>query len=393
MNKEKKINPELRFSEFRNNWIENELRNLEIYVADGNYGELYPKATQFNIDGIPFIRVNNIRNGRIVWNDMKFINLELHEVLKSGHLKTNDVLVSTRGEIGLVAYVTEQFDNANINAQLCLLRSNSVNTLMLFYYLQSAYGQVQFKRLQTGSALKQLPKGNLSSLKINLPSIEEQVKIATFLSLIDRKIDLLEKKTELLEQQKRGLLQKIFSQEIRFRKNDGSNFDKWFSKKLSETVTYHASNLSQSFINEQNKGIYKVYGAIGLIGTSINYIHSSPYISIVKDGAGVGRVQKCEAFTSCTSTLGALINSDDTNIDFIYYLINTIDFKKFIVGSTIPHIYFKDYGELKVEIPSLEEQKHIVNFLVKYDLLIDNIKVQIEKTEELKRGLLQKMFV
>ncbi|HUX57809.1 MAG TPA: restriction endonuclease subunit S [Bacteroidales bacterium] len=192
-------------------WETKKLGELDIYISDGNYGELYPRADQMVSQGVPFIRANNIKNLKLSMDDMKFIDSEHHKILTSGHLKTGDILVTTRGDIGMLAYVDEEFNNANINAQICLLRVNSsLNAEYLLNFLSSRWGIVQFKSLQTGSALKQLPKSNLSKILINLPCIKEQTKIADFLSGINDKINHTHKQIEKAETWKKGLLQQMF---------------------------------------------------------------------------------------------------------------------------------------------------------------------------------------
>jgi type I restriction enzyme, S subunit len=192
-------------------WEMKKLGKLDLYISDGNYGELYPKASEMKNSGIPFIRANNIKNLSLVWNDMKFIEEDHHKILTSGHLLENDILVTTRGDIGMVAYVTSEFEGANINAQICLLRTKSnVNPKYLLQYLGSEYGHKQFKSLQTGSALKQLPKGNLVKLNIPYPTLPEQTKIANFLSSIDEKINRTESQIQQTQAWKKGLLQQMF---------------------------------------------------------------------------------------------------------------------------------------------------------------------------------------
>ena len=192
-------------------WERATLKEIDIEISDGNYGELYPNQSDFKLEGIPFIRANNLKNGKITWNDMRFIDSSLHKALKSGHLLNKDILISTRGDIGTVALVKEEFQGANINAQLCLLRNpKACNTIFLFYFLLSENAKKQFLELTTGSALKQLPRKNLLNLTVDFPSLEEQEKIADFLTAIDRKIEAVSQQIDRTEQFKKGLLQKMF---------------------------------------------------------------------------------------------------------------------------------------------------------------------------------------
>ena len=194
-------------------WKTKFIKDLRLYISDGNYGELYPTSSQFVKQGIAFIRANNIKHLKIVDDDMRFIDRELHKILTSGHLKEDDILVTTRGDIGTLAIVENNYVGANINAQICLLRvidTNQIYARYLLYFLASSFGQKQFKELETGTALKQLPKKNLDKILVNLPCIEEQKKIAEFLTAIDERIDHTTAQLPYTKQWKKGLLQQMF---------------------------------------------------------------------------------------------------------------------------------------------------------------------------------------
>ena len=194
-------------------WVTKTIKELNLYISDGNYGELYPTSAQFVSHGVPFIRANNIKNLKVTNNDMRFIDENLHQILNSGHLKTNDIIVTTRGDIGMVALVDSSHEGSNINAQICLLRvvdQSQLSPQFLLYFLDSSFGQKQFKELQTGTALKQLPKKSLDKIITLVPSINEQTKIANFLSSIDQKIDVVSEQLEQAKLWKKGLLQQMF---------------------------------------------------------------------------------------------------------------------------------------------------------------------------------------
>ena len=122
---------------------------------------------------------------------MKYITKEKHASLLSGHLQENDILITTRGDIGKVAIVDKKFIDANINAQIALLRLNNKSEVIPYYlleYLNYNYNYIQ--TFITGSALKQLPIKNLMKLQINFPSIEIQRKYSKLLIIYNKKIDI-----------------------------------------------------------------------------------------------------------------------------------------------------------------------------------------------------------
>lgn len=168
------------------------MEELDFIISDGNYGELYPKANELLSEGVPFIRVNNLVDGYLVHKDLVYISEKQHSVLTSGHLKANDILITTRGEIGKIALVDSSFENANINAQICLIRTQeNMASKYLHQYLQTNLSQMEITSFQTGSALKQLPKKRLGDITINYPSLmEEQIQIGNFFTNLDNLITL-----------------------------------------------------------------------------------------------------------------------------------------------------------------------------------------------------------
>lgn len=194
------------------NWEKVRLKEVNIKISDGNYGEAYPKEKDFKNEGVPFIRSVNIQNSKLTFEDMRYISQSLHNTLLQGHLKENDILITTRGDIGLVAYVTNDFANSNINAQICLLRvfDKNIHPKYLFYFLTTSFLQKQLLKYQTGSALKQLPKNSLKDLKLLIPQYEEQIKIVDFLVELDKKMDLIEEKIHETMKFKKSLLQQMF---------------------------------------------------------------------------------------------------------------------------------------------------------------------------------------
>jgi type I restriction enzyme S subunit len=166
-------------------WLE--IGDLDIHISDGNYSSKYPRSEEFIESGVPFIRANNLVNKSISDEEMYFISPQKHGLLKKGHLKTNDVLISTRGDLGKVALVPKRYNDSNINAQLVLLRPNphKIDPLYLLYCFEGDRVKGQISQLQTGTALKQLPVGNLKRIKIPLPPLEEQRRIAAILDKAD----------------------------------------------------------------------------------------------------------------------------------------------------------------------------------------------------------------
>lgn len=229
-------------------------------------------------------------------------------------------------------------------------------------------------------------------LDIKLPQIEEQIKIANFLSAVDKKIEQLNTKKALFEKHKKGVMQQIFSQKIRFNNDNGNNFDDWQYKNLGDIAINKNSNISANKL-QNNNGNYPIYGAAGYLKSVDFYTEKYSYIAIVKDGAGVGRIMLLNAKTSVLGTLTIIKTKKGGNIIFLYWLIQIINFSKYVVGGTIPHIYYKDYQSENLQIPEAEEQTKIANLLSVIDKKISFLTQQIDFAGDFKKSLMQKMFV
>jgi type I restriction enzyme S subunit len=183
-----------------------------IHVSDGNYSSKYPKSHEFVSSGVPFVSANNLRDGRIVSDNLKFISTELHVSLKKGHVRTGDVLLVTRGSLGMTALVTEEFNDANINAQLVLLRADNktVDARYLFFVANSPDFQSQVLSNATGTAQPQLPIAPLKRLTIPLPPLLVQCRIAGILSAYDDLIENNQRRIKILEEMARSLYREWF---------------------------------------------------------------------------------------------------------------------------------------------------------------------------------------
>lgn len=133
----------------------------------------------------------------------------------------------------------------------------------------------------------------------------------------------------------------------------------WEYGTLEDAVKKGSSNISLNKI-KNDEGRYPVYGAQGLVSQVSFYQQDKEYLGIIKDGAGIGRVSKHPAKSSILATMQYIIPKNGFDIDFIHYFLNSIDFEKHRNGSTIPHIYFKDYKSEPFPLLSLPEQKRIV---------------------------------
>ena len=241
----------------------------------------------------------------------------------------------------------------------------------------------QLKRLISSSVrmdgLLNISYEEYTGIDLYLPSLLEQQKIADFLFLVDRRIEKQRQLVESLKKYKRGALSRVFNDVLE-------------TVKLSDISNFISSARTLSTTLNGNKGIYPVYDAAGIAGYIDYYDIDSDYITIVKDGSGVGRLQKCDKKSSFIGTLGALVAKNCTTA-FLYAVLQTIDFSKFVTGMAIPHIYYRDYKSTLLPFPSEEKQHFISQLLKKFDIYIENETQKLTNMLAYKQGLLQQMFI
>ncbi|MCX4326636.1 MAG: restriction endonuclease subunit S [Lachnospiraceae bacterium] len=166
--------------------------------------------------------------------------------------------------------------------------------------------------------------------------------------------------------------------------------DDWEQHRLEEICTYYSSTLTAKDIDED--GIYNLYDANSLIGKTNKGYMAEDYITIIKDGAGVGRTRLLPKFTMFLGTMGAMI-PQNSDLNFLFQLITKADLGKEYTGSTIPHIYFKDYGKNKYYVPCCYEEQRILGIYFSHiDHLLTFQQCKCDEVKQLKKYMLQKMF-
>lgn len=161
--------------------------------------------------------------------------------------------------------------------------------------------------------------------------------------------------------------------------------------KLGDFCTKQSSNIRQSDLDSRD-GSYPIYGASGFIKTVDFYEQTKPYIAVVKDGAGIGRVMKLPAYSSVIGTMQYIIPNDGVDVGYLAYAMEYMKLEKYYSGATIPHIYFKDYCKETMKEVSVEEQKQIVYALDLITSLISLRKKQLQKLDDLVKSRFVELF-
>ena len=203
-------------------------------------------------------------------------------------------------------------------------------------------------------------------------------------------LEIKEKQLTGKQRQKKYLMQQLLTGKKRL---PGFAFEveKTNIKAIS---TYSVSTISQTMLESyEGKQLYPVFNANSIAGHVDFYENECPYISIIKDGAGIGRVRLCEAKSSTIGTMGCIHARKGISIIFLYYLLEQVDFNKYSNGSTIPHLYYKDYSCEKVRIPDIKEQAAIAEVLSTADREIELLQQDIEQEKQKKKALMQLLLM
>ena len=219
-------------------------------------------------------------------------------------------------------------------------------------FVYCLFQTINWLRYNEASGVPSLSKDTIEKIKVFIPQLDEQRKISEMLSIIDERIATQNKIIEKLQSLIRGLAVTLTTK--------GN-----FNTAISQCLECHSSTLQESEVLPN--GLYKVFGANGLVGYTDVPQMNGDAILVIKDGSGVGTVSYAQGKFSAIGTLNYLTVIDNNDLRYLYFALSVFNFQAYKTGMAIPHIYFKDYGKAKIYCPPLAEQKHIANVLDKLE--------------------------
>lgn len=393
--------PALRFKEFADGWEKKKL---------GDVGKIRMCKRIFSSDTteigeIPFYKIGTFgkQADAYITNELYLDYRERFSFPKIG-----DILMSASGTLGrTVIYDGSPSYYQDSNIVWIDNEEDVVTNSFLFYIYQIV------KYDSEGGTIQRLYNSIINNAKFSKPSLPEQQKIATFLSALDNKIQQLTRKKELLETYKKGVMQQLFSQKLRFKDENGKDFPEWEEKRLGETAKFlKGKGIAKSDIAEDGSIKCIRYGELYTVyKETIKMVHSKtnvPKEELVFSQIGdviipsSGETQLDIAKASCVMdekiALGGdlnIIRSKISGVFLAYYLNGALKYEiaKLSQGVSVVHLYSSQLKNLKMTLPSPQEQQKIADFLSAIDIKIEAVSQQITKTQSFKKGLLQQMFV
>lgn len=451
-----KLEPKLRFKEFSGEWKLSKVNNIIRTIDAGWSPQCLKKSVEKDEWGV-------LKTTAVVWsgfnekeNKRLPLNLEPRSEIQ---VKKNDILITRAGptsRVGVVALVEKINKNLMLSDKIIRLRVNQDNNhSFISKVLSSKKVQYQLVRKSSGLAESQtnISQKIIKDAKINLPYIQEQEKIASFLSSVDTKIENLESKKELLEQYKKGIMQKIFSSDS-FRSNEhlplaqeegksvrfkptsaedmgkyGEEYPNWEEKKYGDIYSFHSTNsLSRDKLNYKNGNVKNIH--YGDIHTKFSTLFSAineeiPFINLDVDISKIKEENYCQIgdlviadASEDYKDIGKTIEIANLNnfkilaglhtflarpskgkiyIGFMGHLLKSWNVRKQVMkiaqGSKVLSLSTTRLSQIKLSLPCLEEQEKIANFLSDIDKKINLVEEEIDSNKNFKKGLLQQMFV
>jgi len=413
--------PQLRFPEFEGSWSSVSILGttnpeLKYGIVDGPFGSNL-KTIHYKKSGIPIITSGYVTDGFFNADSYLYVTEEKFNKEKRSAVNGGDIVMAKIGaRCGSSAILPKNHPTGILsgNALKITVDNNSHSTNFIWQILWSLYQGHKLDLLRTVGAQPAISIANLKKYKLSLPTKPEQQKIAAFLTEVDTKIEQLSKKQELLGEYKKGLMQQIFSQVIRFKADDGCDFPDWEEKKLGgigsfyRGHTYNSTNvknngllvLRSSNIKNDKLVLDKDLQFVDKICSDKISLRTDDIVICMANGSKhlVGKSGVYYGDYDNKLTVGAFCSIFRTDNKLSKYILQTVQYKRYLhillAGTNINNLKNSELAELKFNLPvSINEQTKIANFLSSIDSKIEQVSKQLVESKQFKKALLQQMFV
>ncbi|API88053.1 hypothetical protein BKP56_01325 [Marinilactibacillus sp. 15R] len=396
--------PEIRFNGFTDDWEQRKLSKV-VNVMDGDRGKNYPSKDDFsNKEHTLFLSANNVTKEGFSFKKNQYITEERSNALGNGKLKHNDIILTSRGSVGHIAWYSREVESkvphARINSGMLILRSNNnIEANFISQYLKSPIGKRQIDLISFGSAQPQLTKKDVSNYNISLPDRQEQLKLGKFFTDLDKTIALHQRELDNLIKSKKGFLQKMFpnnnesTPEIRFEEFG----EPWKKYELGSLIEYEQPSkyiVKSTDYDNSFKTPVLTAGKSFVLGytneTEDIKMASASNPVIIFDDFTTGSHYVDFPFKIKSSAMKLLSQRTEGNdFYFLYYILKNISY----VPQSHERHWISKFSEFSVKIPCYNEQLKIGSFFKQLDDSINLHQQHIEKLKQTKKAFLQKMFV
>lgn len=409
--------PKLRFDKSSSNWSVKKLRDFKSangkVIKAGPFGSALKKEdyveTGYKIYGQEQVIKNDAFYGDYYISDEKY------QKLSSCKVKPGDLLISLVGTLGKVLIVPDNAPEGIINPRLLRISipTEQIHPHFLKYYLETEKAINMLNASSQGGTMGVLNAETVGSILIAFPQLGEQKKIASFLMAVDEKIQQLDNKKLLLIDYKKGVMEQLFSQKIRFNDENGQVYLDWEEKQLREiakrvTQKNRANDVSFVLTNSAIQGIVSqqdyfdkdIANQNNLEGYYVVELDDFIYNPRISASAPVGPIKRNKLVKGVMSPLYTVFRFNDTNLKFIEFFFETViwhEYLKSVANYGARHdrmsISNEDFLQLPIPQPSSQEQAKIVEFLTSLESKVNLLDKQLYQAQQFKKGLLQQLFV
>jgi len=380
--------PKLRFPEFKGEWEEKKLSDFMTRLTRKNSNNESSRAlTISSVDGL-------IDQGEFFKKQIASKDTSGYYLLKKGDFAYNKSY-SVGYDYGSIKRL-DRYENGVVSTlYICMSLTSDTNSNYLTHYFDSMKWNKSVSEISAEGArnhgLLNIPTESFFQTKHFLaPTLAEQQKIADFLSNVDSIITAETKILNTLQKKKKALMQKLFTQQLRFKSDDGTDFPGWEEKKLGECVISISSGKNKQ---KDSAGNYPVYGSMGIIGYSEQYVYNKDCILVARVGANAGTLHIAKGkYDVSDNTLIIELNENEL-LSFYYYLLVNINLNKLNYGTGQPLVTSGMLKNIDIQIPCKAEQQKIADCLSSIDSLIQTQQKVVTTWQQRKKALLQQMFI
>ena len=378
------IVPKLRFSEFKSEWQIEKLGDL-VTIKSGYSPSKYDLKS---FGEIPFLKVDELNNCDKYQEKSRFYSDSNKDMISK-----DSVIFPKRGAAILNNKVRILKVPALLDSNLMALTFNPKQNPEFYYYL---INKIELFKIADTSTIPQINNKHIEPYEVFTTTNEEQTKIAEFLSAVDDKISQLSRQLELLNQYKKGVMQKIFSQEIRFKNENGEDFEEWENSFIGNECKITTGNKDTQ--NKIDDGIYPFFVRSQTVERINSYSMDCEAILTSGDGVGVGKNYHYingkfdfHQRVYCLYDFSERLNGKYLFIYFSQFFFDRV--KRLSAKNSVDSVRMDMISKMEIKLPSTPEQEKIAEFLTAIDERIDHTTAQLTHTKQWKKGLLQQMFV
>lgn len=385
--------PNLRFNEFSEKWEEKKLGELLEFKNGINASkEQYGK-------GIKFINVLDVLNNDYITYDNIIGKVDVDQkTLENNSVEYGDILFQrsseTREEVGTANVYLDKEKKATFGG--FIIRGKKIgdyNPIFMNKLLKTSSARKEITSRSGGSTRYNVGQEILKDIDLFFPSEIEQKKIAKFFSLIDKKIQKQQEKVEALKDYKKGMMQKIFSQEIRFKGENGEKYPEWEELNLGEICEIKTGKLDANAMVDN--GQYRFYTCAKEYFHIDNYYFDTEALLISGNGANLGYIHYYSGkFNAYQRTY--VLDKFSEHILYIRFYLEQYLKRRILEGKNdgnTPYIVLSTLSDMPIAIPNIKEQIKIANVFVIIDKKLKKEQEKLDSLNQWKKGLLQQMFV